>query len=143
MQVTVAKLTRFTGDSADVDVAPGNWSKTSVPAANAQATVTQVAGGAGVINVATTISASLVGGTSAPTAVNVNLNLINGASGGTSYLWQQTISLTATAGTGVYINLTGLSLPGSANTGMTLEFSAAGGSNTIESVTLAGYTVSS
>ena len=38
--------------------------------------------------------------------------------------------------------LAGLNIVGSANTAMTLEFAAAGGANTVESVAMTGYSVS-
>lgn len=117
----------------------GQWSVIHVPAANTQATATKAAGGTGVRHVCTGISAQLVATATAPTAVQLVVNLIDGASGGTSYLWRGNISLPATAGAMSFIHITHIALVGSANTAMTLEFSATGGANTVESVTLMGY----
>jgi len=54
-----------------------------------------------------------------------------------------TLGLEATAGRTTALALTGLYIPGTANTAMTLEFSGAAGANGLESVTLTGTTSSS
>lgn len=123
------------------DVTANIWSAHHVPAANNQATITKAAAGAGTKNVCTWLTVKLVAGASAPTAINVSVSLIDGASGGTTYLWRATISLPATAGADNGIALSNLWMPGTANTAMTLEFSAAGGANTVESVSMGGTTV--
>ena len=107
-----------------------------VPAANAQATISKAAGAAGVRHVCTGITVMLVAGATAPAAINVSVSLIDGATAGTTYLWRATISLPATAGASNGIALSNLWLPGTAATAMTLEFSAAGGANVIESVSM-------
>lgn len=117
------------------------WSVSHVPAANTQATISRAAAGAGIRNVCTGLTIVLAGGTAAPAAVNMTVNLIDGALGGTTYLWRVTLSLPAVAGAVNGIARSGLWLPGTANTAMTLEFSAAGGANTIQSVSLEGTTV--
>ena len=86
------------------------------------------------------ITVTLAATATAPTAVNLTINLIAGASGGTTYLWQTTVSLPATAGAATGFAITGLAIRGTADTAMTLEFSAAGGLSTIESVTMSGVT---
>jgi hypothetical protein len=122
--------------------AAGNiWSGHHVPAANTQATNSKAAAGVGIRNVVTWLTASIAATATAPTAVNLNINLIDGASGGTTYLWRTTISLPATAGEVRGVALSNLWLPGTANTATTLEFSAAGGANTIESVSFGGVTI--
>ena len=123
------------------DLTSNVWSAHHVPAANTQATITKASAGAGVKNVCTWLTVKLVAGATAPTAVNVSVSLIDGATGGTTYLWRATISLPATGGADNGIALSGLWLPGTAATGMTLEFSAAGGANTVESVSMGGTTV--
>lgn len=117
------------------------WTQIHVPSANTVATKSQGAGGAGVRNVVTMITAVIVATATAPTAVNVTVNLIDGATGGTTYLWRSTLSLPGTAGETRGIALSGLWLPGSTNTATTLEFSAAGGANTIESVSMSGVLI--
>jgi hypothetical protein len=118
------------------------WKQHSAPAANTQATVSQAAGAAGVYNVCTGLTVTFCAGATAPTAVQISVALIDGGSGGTNYLWgPHAISLPATAGAMNGIALANLWIPGSAATAMTLEFSAAGGANTVESVSMTGVTV--
>lgn len=117
------------------------WTAIHVPAANTQATANKAAAGAGVRNVVTEFSATIVGGTTAPSAVNVVLNIIDGASGGTTYLKRVQMALPATAGELRGIAMSNLWLPGTANTATTIEFSAAGGANTTESVSMSGVTI--
>lgn len=120
-------------------LAKASWTVNSNPGANAQATASRGAlvGGR---HVCTGICASLAAGAVAPTAVQVNVNLRDGATGAGTVLWTGVISLPATAGASAPpIELTGLQIIGSVNTAMTLEFSAAGGANTFESVSLQGF----
>lgn len=112
-----------------------------VPSANTVATASIAAGGAGVRNVCTGLTAVIAATATAPTAVNVIVNLIDGATGGTTFLWRMTLSLPATAGETRGVTRSGLWLPGTTNTALTLEFSAAGGANTIESVSLEGVRI--
>lgn len=127
--------------TAHEDLTASIWSAHHVPAANTQATISKAAAGAGIKNVCTWLTVKLVAGASAPTAINVSVSLIDGATGGTTYLWRATISLPATAGADNGIALSNLWMPGTANTAMTLEFSAGGGANTVESVSMGGTTV--
>lgn len=120
---------------------PGDWSVTHAPAANTVATASKAAGAAGVRHVCTSVSATIAGGAVAPTATTVTLQLRDGATGAGSVVGSWTIGIEATAGRTVSLVLTGLNIVGSAATAMTLEFSAAGGLNTLESVTLSGYSV--
>jgi hypothetical protein len=116
------------------------WSQTHVPAANTKATIAQSAGGGSLKNVCTGFTVSLCAGSTAPTAIQLSVALIDGASGGSTYLWRSNISLPATAGAIVAFVVSGKKFTGTAATAMTLEFSAAGGANTFESVTMKGYT---
>lgn len=113
-----------------------NWGhKQHKPAANTQATITLAAGGAGVRNVCTGLTVMLAAGTTAPSAASVTVALIDGSTGGTTYLWgPHTVSLPAVAGAETGIVVGHCWKPGTANTAMTLEFSAAGGANTFETV---------
>ena len=124
------------------DISANIWSAQHVPAANTRATITRGAQAAGIRNVCTWLTIKLVAGATAPTAVNTSFSLIDGASGGTTYLWRATISLPATAGADNGIALSNLWIPGTAATGMTLEALAAGGANTIESVSMGGTVIS-
>lgn len=123
------------------DVSGNIWSAHHVPAANTRATITRAAQAAGIRNVCTWLTVKLVAGATAPTAVNVSFSLIDGASDGTTYLWRATVSLPATAGADNGVALSNLWLPGTAAIGMTLEASAAGGANTIESVSMGGTVI--
>lgn len=117
------------------------WTQLHLPAANTQATKTNAAAGVGVRNVCTSITAVVVATATAPTAIQLNVSLIDGATGGTTFLWRAVLSLPATAGETRGIALSNLWIPGTANTAMTLEFSAAGGANTVESVSMTGLTI--
>lgn len=119
----------------------GDWTVVHFPASNTQATASKTAGGAGVRHVCTGITVVLAGGTTAPAAAQVNVALRDGASGAGTILWQAVITLPATAGAMNGISRSHLHISGSANTAMTLEFSAAGGANTFESVTIEGISI--
>lgn len=117
------------------------FSVNHAPAANTKATIAQAAGGAGIKNVCTGFTVSLAAQTTAPAAIQVSVALIDGATGGTTYLWgPQVISLPATAGAMAAFVRSNVFIVGTANTAMTLEFSAAGGANTIETVSFEGTT---
>lgn len=124
----------LTGRGATLTAAPGNWSIYHDPADNVRATVTRSAGGSGVRLVCTSICASL-SGTAASALVKVYLR--NGASGVGPILWAANMIVPANGH--AVIALSGLSIVGSANTAMTLEFDAAGGVGTQETVALTGY----
>ena len=130
------------GNGASVFVPAGQWSVTHAPAANTQATASKAAGGAGVRHVCTAISATLVAGATAPTATTATLNLRDGATGAVTVLMSWTLGLEATAGKTVTLSLSGLSIFGTANTAMTLEYSGASGANSLQSVNIVGYDVS-
>jgi hypothetical protein len=117
------------------------WNTSHLPATNVVATITKASAGAGKRNVCTALTVVLAALATAPTAVTLSCSLIDGAAGGTTYLWRAAFSLAAVGGAMNGIALTGLWLPGSFATGMTLEFSAAAGANTIESVWLSGIII--
>lgn len=126
--------------TATEGLAGNAWTAHHLPAVATQATATKAAAGAGVRNVCTSITVVFAAGTAAPAVQQLSVSLIDGASGGTTYLWRAYISLPATAGAVNGITLQ-LWRPGSPNTAMTLEWSAAGGANTFQSVSMAGVTV--
>lgn len=112
------------------------------PSANTKATITKSSAGAGVRNVCTGFTISLSAGSTAPAAVQLTVALIDGGTGGTTYLWgPTTVSLPATAGATAAFICGQCWKPGTANTAMTLEFSAAGGANTVETVEFDSTTV--
>ena len=71
---------------------------------------------------------------------SVEMPLIDGVSGGGAQLWFGWLNIPAVVGERDRIVISGLNLVGTANTAMTLEFNAAAGANTYESVSMTGYT---
>lgn len=120
---------------------PAQWAATHAPAANTQATASRPAGGGSLRHVCTAFSARIVAGSTAPAAATVQVNLRDGASGAGTILMSFALAITATAGANDSITLSDLNIVGSPATAMTLEFSAAGGANTVESVAMSGYSV--
>lgn len=115
------------------------WAATSAPAAATQASASRAAAGAGIRHICTAVSITVSGGAVAPAAQTLTFNLRDGATGAGPILATWTVGVEAVAGKTVPINLSGLAVPGTAATAMTLEGSAAPGANTLESCTLAGY----
>lgn len=134
---SAANLAATSGLGAVLTTYPGQWTVVSTPAANVQATATK-AGVAGTRHVCTGISLGLKSGV-APAAVRVAAMLRDGASGVGAELWHGDLAIQAVAGAGDHIHITGLNIVGTAGNAMTLEFGAAGGANTFETVTLSGY----
>lgn len=116
---------------------PGEWSINHTPADNVQATITRAAV-ANARHVCRSISGNVIGLTGAA-ETTVLLNVRDGATGAGTILWSQRLLVIASGVTG--FSLSGLNIVGSVNTAMTLEFSAAGGASTNESVALTGFTV--
>lgn len=114
--------------------APGEWAIVHTPAANTQATITRAAA-AGVRHVCKSITVSGIG-LAAAAETTVIASLRDGASGAGTILWSQRIYIPVGGQNGVA--LSDLNIVGSVNTDMTLEFAAAGGANTFESVSLSG-----
>lgn len=120
---------------------PSPWSVTHAPAANTVATITQASPGAGLKNVVTGLTVIIAAGASAPAAVNVTVHLRDGATGVGTPKKSWTFSLPAVAGSmnGVVRNAMWIEM--TAATVTTLEFTAAGGASTIESVEMDGGVV--
>lgn len=119
------------------------WTAVHAPAANTQATASRAAGAAGVRHVCRGLTATLAAGAVAPAAIQVNVVLRDGASGAGTVLWAAAMALPATAGaTAAPLSVMDMWIVGTAATAMTLEFSAAGGANTVEAVTLVGTDIS-
>lgn len=120
---------------------PGQWAITHTPAANTQATITRAAGGAGTRHWCTSISAVLMAPAATASGV-VQISLRDGGTGAGTILWSQSVQVGGAASITVdraTIEISGLCIRGSDNTAMTLEFSAAGGAGTFESVSLTGF----
>jgi hypothetical protein len=125
------------GNGAQMTAAPGEWAVTHTPAANTQATISRAAVN-GSRHVCRSISATLIG-LAAAVEATVLVNLRDGATGAGTILQSWRLLVVGGAGSETGIALTGLNLVGSDNTAMTLEFAAAGGANTFETVALSGY----
>lgn len=106
------------------------------PAAATQATVSQAAGAAGVKNVASLLSYSILTVGTAQTSITVALR--DGATGAGTILWQKTFILPVNTVISETIALP--HVQGTAATAMTLEFSGAGVAASVQSVNLMGYT---
>ena len=115
-----------------------DWTVGHDPGDNTQATATRAAAGVGKRNVCTGFAFTINGGATAPAAISLSCRIIDGASGGSTYLWQGRLALPATAGAVSGVISPPKWLVGSKNTAMTIEFSAAGGVNTFECVTMEG-----
>ena len=136
---SAANVSAAQQNGAQVVSREGNWGQAHTPIVATVATTTKAAGGAGVRHVCTGIAFSMAVGTTAQTAIQVSLR--DGATGAGNILWSMTIVKLASEPMTAF-GLTGLSIPGTAATAMTLEFSAAGVTNSFQSVSLTGYDVS-
>lgn len=111
------------------------WSVNHTPAANTQATATRAAGAAGVRHVIKKLSWSIANPTALAAVFNVNVR--DGASGAGTVLWSY--AAIVAAGADRTFSEDGLMIIGTAATAMTIEFSAAGGSGSLEVVNAQGY----
>lgn len=136
---TAAVLAGTTQAQAILVAQPGEFSITHNPGANTVATITKAAGSGTQRWVITGFSAMLTAGATAPTAAVATLNLRDGASGAGTILKSWTLGVPATAGATQGIAKSGLHIICSAATAVTIEFTAAAGANTYESVELEGY----
>lgn len=113
---------------------PVDWSVFHNPAVTTQATITKAAAGAGLRHICTGLSYSLSAVVGQPL---ISVALRDGASGAGTILWQKQYILPA--GAVLEVNISDLNIPGSPNTAMTLEFSAAPAATNLESVEMTGY----
>lgn len=130
---SAANLSATVQPFAQQTAAPGEWTVISAPATNAQASNFKAAGGAGVRHVVRSLHFSIAG--SAASNI-VGIYIWDGSSGSTM-LWAGIIACPANDSRSV--SMSGLNLIGSPNTGLTIEFSAAGGANTVETCSMSGY----
>lgn len=138
-----------TNQAADTKTAPfqvatpGTWSITHAPAANTQATVSRASAGATARHICTAITATLVAPAGSASDV-VQLNLRDGATGVGTILKSITLQVggaSSVSADRAIVQLSGLQVVGSEDTEMTLEFSATGGTNVLESVSMEGYDI--
>lgn len=119
------------------DVWRSPWDIEHVPLVNVQATIAQATAGVGLRNVMKTAAFVFAAGATAPTAATIEIEILDGV----TVVWQLTISVPATAGAMNGVALSNLNIYGTADTSMTIRFSAAGGANTFESVAATGMVV--
>lgn len=115
-------------------IGEGGWSVEHRPAVAAQATVTRAAAGVGVRNICRSITACVAAAGTPQTPIQAVLR--DGASGVGDVLWSGVLA--APANSGGVVALPGLSIVGSANTPMTLEFTGAGVAGSYETVAMSG-----
>lgn len=128
-------------DGSQAPVA-STFTQIHVPATNVQATKSQASAGSGKRNVCTGFTFTLTAGASAiAAAAPLIVSVIDGAAGGTTYLYRSYINIPATAAGMVAIVRSGLWLVGTQATALTVEFSAAGGTNSYESVAMDGVII--
>lgn len=138
--VSASSLTSSSANGAAITEKGPRWSVSSSPAAGSQATASKAAGGAGVRHVADCISFSASAAT-APVATALSVNLRDGATGAGTVIWTYTTAAAASTGELVLPHsICGLAVVGTANTAMTVEFSA-GLANLVEAVNITGYDV--
>lgn len=138
MSGNAANLATQASDGAQMVQGPGEWAINHAPAANTTATISKAAGGAGVRHVCKGFSVSI--NAVAAIAAPLTVNLRDGATGAGTILWTDRIM--APAGTTARLDRSGLNIVGSANTAMTLEFTAAPGATNFENVNLNGISTS-
>ena len=117
---------------------PQVWTVTHAPAANTVAIASKAAGAAGVKHVLEWLQISCHN-SGAATAIMLLVNVRDGATGAGTILMTLRLPVLVTTLTEVNKFLNDLHIVGTAATAMTVEFSAAGGANTNEIVSIGGY----
>lgn len=139
---TAANLAATSSAKALLHVLPGQWTEYHAPAVNTQATKSKAAGAAGVRHVCTWVSFTLAQNSTGSAQTLIAFNLRDGATGAGTILASWTMALPATACECRTFSLTGLCIPGTAATAMTLETATAPASQTAASVAFGGFSVS-
>jgi hypothetical protein len=115
-----------------------DWSAVSTPAVGSAASASKAAV-PGMMHVCTSITVGWIVTALLLAGVTATVNLRDGASGAGTILWSLPLGIgLLPVGSSVPLVITGLTIQGSVNTAMTLEF-VAGVASTQMSVTLAGY----
>lgn len=112
------------------------WTTNHRPAANTKATATQAAPGAGWRNVCTGITATICANSGVPTPVAVGVRILSDA----TEIWGVTLALPGTAGATTGLVKDDCWIPAAEDKALTIEFTAAGGASTLESVSIEGTT---
>lgn len=136
--LTAALLAAFSGSGALLVSPAGQWAINNAPAAGAQATISRAAVAA-TRHVCTGFIIDGAAGLAAPVATILTWALRDGASGAGTILASGILTVPATIAFDMSpIIASGLNIPGSINTAMTVEWSA-GLANFSETVSLFGY----
>lgn len=136
---SATNIAAASGVNAMLAVPPGQWSEYHAPAVNTQATKSKAAGAAGVRHVCTWVSFTLAQNTTGSAQTLLAFNLRDGATGAGTILASWTMALPATACECRTFALSGLNIPGTAATAMTLECASAPAAQTAASVAFGGY----
>lgn len=115
----------------------GNWSILNFPATNTAATATRAADAAGRRHVLTSLHFSVTGAPAAAAGI-VQCVVRDGATGVGTIIWSGVLA--APTADASEISLGNLSIVGSVNTALTIEFAGASGAGTQQSVSATGYT---
>ncbi len=134
---SATNLATTSENNAQLCVGPGQWTQTHAPAVNTAATKSQAAGATGVRNVCQWLVCTLANDATGSVQTGLAFNLRDGATGAGTILATFTLSLPATAGDCRTLALSGLNIPGTAATAMTLEC-AATATHTAASVSFGG-----
>ncbi len=133
----VANIAAGVGTNSMLVVKPGEWTVTNTSVANAQATVQKAApAGSGKL-VITSITVSLAAGAAVQTPITASV--IQDSGGSAVTLWAATLG--AAANSAFAVSATCHIVQTVANKTLDIQFSAAGTTNTIQSVTMSGYTL--
>lgn len=136
---SATNIAAASGANALLATAPGQWSEYHAPAVNTQATKSKAAGAAGVRHVCNWVSFTLANDSTGSVQTVLAFNLRDGATGAGTILASWTMALPATAGECRTFTLSGLNIPGTAATAMTLETASAPATHTAASVAFGGY----
>jgi hypothetical protein len=131
MKLSQSNVGLGTGDSAEIATEPGCKTVVHTPAAATQATASVAALATGK-HVCKGVSVSIACAGTAQTPIRAVLR--DGATGAGTILWSKKLS--APVNGYASVDEVGLSLPGSLNTAMTLEFAGAGVAASEQDVTL-------
>jgi hypothetical protein len=135
---SATNLTVNTARGVQLTAQPGHWSIHAGPAVDLQATASRAAGGPGVRHVLTSLCFTMVPNVAGSNIGPARCFIRDGASTSGTILWQGLLS--CGAGQAAVVALSGLSIVGSINTALTIEFDA-GKVGALQSVAATGYSV--
>lgn len=117
-----------------IAAAPAGWRILHAPVANTQATITLAAGGAGIRHIATALVANICSFAAETSPLSIVVR--DGAAGAGTIIFQARVS------SAILVAVSGLTLLGTANTAMTIEFTTAPtNALNFETVWMQGYSV--